>query len=222
MIKRNFLISTAIISVLTFFIYNGLSISFSNKTRLDKIKSIYFPTLEKIDSAIIKINDIENLLLQFVTTGDETLLDNAKLQRDEVNALFSQIDQTYKKNTDKLIDEFNLYINLGIRASSSLHQHQFKPKTKQNFRNIHANILEMNLKLKTLRGIANSFRKRIYDDFTLTLHTANKEAKNNFDSEIIKAFIILTSILVMMYFTIRYFYLVRYIKKNNDISEICI
>ena len=215
--KRAIIIPTIVISVFAFYIYYGLSASFSNKNRLDKIESIYFPTLEKIDATIVNINMIESLLLQFVTTGDEILLDDAKLHRDQVNSILVQIEQSqqaYKEDTNRIIDQFNQYINLGIKASSALHLHQFNPQTDENFNDLHNQILEMNQKLISLRSNANSFRKQVYSNFTLALDTAKNEAQKDFNNEIIRTGIILTSILILMYFTLRYFSLPGSIRRQ--------
>lgn len=215
--KRAIIIPTIVISVFAFYIYYGLSASFSNKNRLDKIESIYFPTLEKIDATIVNINMIESLLLQFVTTGDEILLDDATQHRDQVNSLLVQIKQSqqaYKEDTNRIVDQFNQYINLGIKASSALHLHQFNPQTDDNFNDIHNHILEMNQKLISLRSNVNSFRKRIYISFTLTLKTAKNEAKKDFNNDIIRTGIILVSTLILMHFSLRYFSLPSSIRRK--------
>lgn len=208
MIKNHFLLIIAAITAFIILVSYDINTSFLNKKNLTNIESIYFPALEALDATTVKIDKIENLLLQSVTTGDETLIDDIRLlkKQSDLSLLgIKKINLSYQNQTNEIINEFDQYINLGIIASSLLYKHQFLSQSDVNLNNINQQIFAMNQRLASLRSKINSFRNEIYNSFTNTLHTANSRANIDINIEIISACIALIIISVLTYFVHQYF-----------------
>ncbi len=215
MIKKHFILIIVTVTTFIVFVTYDVSSSFLNKKNLSNIESVYFPALEKLDATTVKIDKIENLLLQSVTTGDESLIGDIRLLKKQSDLSLLEIKKInlfYQNETDEIINEFNQYINLGIIASSSLYQHQFLSQPDVNLSQLNQQIFAMNQRLASLRSKINSFRNEIYSSFTNTLHTANSRANRDLKIEIINSCIVLIIISVLMYFVHQYFTTLNYIK----------
>ena len=67
------------IAILVFlaFIFYSLQTSIKNNEQLSAIKEVYFPVLERIDANIVRLDHVEERLMQSVMTGERNEVDNA-------------------------------------------------------------------------------------------------------------------------------------------------
>ncbi|MBI5197124.1 MAG: hypothetical protein HZA19_00790, partial [Nitrospirae bacterium] len=81
------ILSIAIVSVLGFIIYLGLMLfsSADTKSRIEKIRYIFFAALEKVYAGIENFNRIKDALICAVTSSDEDLVDDAKSYAENID-----------------------------------------------------------------------------------------------------------------------------------------
>lgn len=216
-------LSLVIIAITTFVVFITFSIntSITNKKRLDDIKAIYFPVLEIIDTTIVRIDNIENLLVQLVITGDESLLTEAnqlKINSDRALKKISVFHLPYKKQTDELISLLDKYFMLGIETSSIMQQQFLKNDSEitiENEKLLQNKIILMNKTLASLRNQINFFREARYQNFTSTLEAANKDEDRSLYLGVIIALFNLIIITILVHFIRQYLLSLDAIKQYN-------
>ncbi len=204
MIKKYLLLSVVIITCLVFYKTYSIDTSINNKAQLSDIQKIYFPTLEKIDTAIVDINNIKDLFVRFVTMGDDSALTEINNIQKELNGSLLEINgiqSKYQKETNEIISELNQYIKLGISASSILQEHQLNPPKNKEYLILEIKIYDMNSKLKSLNNRINTFRSNIYKNFIATLNNANSTANQVVNFEIFETAFILLIVIFIVYFS---------------------
>lgn len=222
MIKKYLLLIVIAVTAFVVFITFSINTSITNKKRIYNIENVYFPVLERVDATIVRLDKIENLLVQFVITGEENLLQKARQLKNDSDAALMEIPeiyQPYKMHTDELLKEFDQYFMFGVDASSLLHHQQFSPsqteqqnEDPQKLQNL---IFKMNNKLASLHQKIDHFRKECYESFTITLHTANSDADKILYLGIAVAFFNLIIITILVYFIRQHLSMLHTIQEYN-------
>ena len=225
MIKRYIILIAVAVTAFVIFISYSINTSIQNKARLSEIQSVYFPILQKIETAIVKIDNIENLLVQFVTTGDESLLNEVRTLKKESSLLLVDIKlihTPYKEKINDITNDLEQYFEYGIRASYLFQAQQLDSKVPVDLNTLEEYINKMNQKRDSLRMKIKAFRKFIHNNFNQTLLASNKDADNSLYIGIILACFNLTIIIILVHFVKQYLSLLNIIKEHNKNLEIIV
>lgn len=77
------LAAVAIIGLVISLVVNT-TINSANSERIEKVRQVYFPVVQKTDANLVKLNKIKELLNNAVSTGEADLLQSANTVKDEV------------------------------------------------------------------------------------------------------------------------------------------
>lgn len=77
------LAAVAIIGLVISLVVNT-TINSANSERIEKVREVYFPVVQKTDANLVKLNKIKELLNNAVSTGEADLLQSANTVKDEV------------------------------------------------------------------------------------------------------------------------------------------
>ncbi len=222
MLKKYLILSVVAITAFAISISLSIQASYQNKKHLSDIKEIYFPVLERVDTTIIRIDNIENFLIQFVTTGDNSLLYDAQNLKRDSNFSLYEIKLFYPQYQDKIDDiltEFDNYFEHGIKASNLFNAQQLDLQTPIDSKELEEHIFKMNQSRKSLSQKINAFRELIYNSFTQTLAKSNNDADNGLYISIIIACFNLAIIIILIHFIRQNTSLLNVIKEHNTNLE---
>jgi methyl-accepting chemotaxis protein len=99
------------------------SINSQNSERIQKVRDVYFPVVQKADANLVKLHQIKELLSTAVSTGEVELIQNATVLEQEV---ISDIDTIIELWTDRsqenknLREQFKKYYSLANEVSSGM------------------------------------------------------------------------------------------------------
>lgn len=163
----------AILVFLTFITYSIHS-SIKNNQQLSNIKVLYFPVLESIDSNIVRLDNVEDILMQSVMTGERHEIDNAVELYNQAEQTFTEMASYYHAQQDEigqLKAEFKHYFELAKNTSLTLLQNGGEDKS--------GIAAKMNQSLASLRQNLHQFRNQSYANFVNTLSDSQEEAAIN-------------------------------------------
>jgi methyl-accepting chemotaxis protein len=60
------------------------SINSENSERIQKVRDVYFPVVQKSDANLVKLSQIKELLNTAVSTGEEAFIQNADILKKEI------------------------------------------------------------------------------------------------------------------------------------------
>ncbi len=172
------ILSIALVGVLGFSVYLGINYQVTqvNSSRLDSIRFVLFPLLERADANIVRLGRIKDIWNSAVTTGDEDLADDAEVIAKKVQQTFEDIiklDRSVASDVKKLQGHFNQYFSrakmliLGM-LDESISGEQLKIQST-----------ELATILKAYESELNAFRNRHYIRFNKVLEDADFSSQNN-------------------------------------------
>ena len=187
------LVVIAILVFLTFIIYS-LHTSIKNNEQLSAIKDLYFPVLERVDANIVRLDHIEELLIQSVMIGERNEVDDAASiykQADDAFVDMIKLYQFRKKDISILRAEFKQYFELAKDTTLTFLENGGKDKPGLT--------TQMNKALIGLRQNLRQFRSTSYDNFVNTLISSQVSAKINLYTGIVVGVINLLFMVVLAY-----------------------
>ena len=201
------LIIVVLISIAVFilFLFYNIKTTAINKQRLKEVKSIYFPILEKINQNSVLLDNIQNLLLQSVMTGETDLLLKSNNGFDRMKRLFQEtkkISSQYELAILHLQNEAHAYAQIANNTSRFLIKHPEQAET------IAPQILRMNRLFQQLKQNLDDFHKKIYKNFINNLN----QSKN--DADLILYFSITLALFYLVFIGI----LVYFMNKNSKMT----
>ena len=116
------MVGFAILIFLTSIIYS-LTSTIKNNEQLVAIKNLYFPVLELVDANIVRLDHINELLMQSVMTGEKQEVDDALTiynQADEAFGDMAKLYQFRKADISRLRSDFTHYFELAKNTSLAL------------------------------------------------------------------------------------------------------
>ena len=209
--KIVFIVFIAIVGFVGFLTYS-VQTAIDNKQRLDHVKIIYFPTLERIDANIVRLDKVKELFIQSAMTEDEDLIDSAKEFIDNADEVFEQlkdINQLTQADVISLQKNFKKYFDLGRTSILSMQG------AEMNSPEFKAKIKKMNNALEHLNMQLKNFRESSYDDFTSTLIGANKAADISLYVGIVVGVVNLFFLGVLTYFMTNNIKMMAVIEEQN-------
>ncbi|WP_347985894.1 EAL domain-containing protein [Methylomonas sp. AM2-LC] len=171
--KIMLMVGVAFLVFMVFIIYS-LHTSIKNNAQISTIKEVYFPVLERIDANIVRLDHVEEHLMQSVMTGERNDIDIATgiyLQADKNFAEMATLYQAQAADINQLKVEFKHYFELAKQTSLTLLHNGGEDKAGL--------AAEMNQSLLSLRENIRHFRSVNYVNFVNTLRASQIAAAIN-------------------------------------------
>lgn len=165
--------SIALAGIAGFVIYwsYNFSVTEANFERLQSVKDIYFPVLEKVDANITRLDKIRQTLQSAVTSGElEFLQPVEELQAQTLQAYkeVEELDVLNKDEVTALEDHFKTYIERSLFLSKSMIDGSLPPA------GLKSAITEMNAATAAYSKLLLEFRQSSYNRFTTSIDEAEK------------------------------------------------
>ncbi len=94
-----------------------------NSSRLNNIKNIYFPVIEKADASTTYLDKINHLFSESITSGETIFIESAEIAKNKMHHTLmgiAVISPEKKVSMLKLIDEFDLYYAANKKLSEGI------------------------------------------------------------------------------------------------------
>lgn len=170
------IIAIAVVGTLGFAVnlaYN-YSVASSNSLKLDSVKNIYFPILERAEINLEKMDDIKELLSSAVNTGEIELLTESDVLVENINSAFDEIayfDSALKADVNQLKTLFKDYY--GVARNTSLAM----TGDESAVDDIGESIVQMNTRSRLFVDRLETFKESAYLRITTAIGETN-EASN--------------------------------------------
>ena len=171
------IISLAAVAILGFVISLSVntSINASNSDRLQTVKDIFFPVVQKADKNIVLLSQIEENLSTAVTTGESEFLDTSdRISRELVNNLDSMI-VLWQQKEPQLTDikkRFASYYSVASEVSGGMLNGTLDPSTMSQ------KIDAMNTSLEASKSGMQEFSAVALREFNQTVEESNAAAQD--------------------------------------------
>jgi len=99
------------------------SINSANSERMQKVRDVYFPVVQKSDANLVKLNQIEELLNTAVATGEAEFIDGAEGLKTEIKDNLNQVIGLWvERSTDTqlVLRQFNTYYSVAHEVSAGM------------------------------------------------------------------------------------------------------
>ncbi len=173
-IKILIIVAIAIIGFATTLAFNFLVTS-ENAQRMQNVKDIYFPTLERIDASIVRLDKIKETLNAAVAGAEIDLIDDADEMAQQTHDAFSQIatlDTDTTEGVKNLSGLFDNYYAAAKQLTTGMIEETLQPQdTKQA-------VEKMRDSLKRYSRTLSAFRDASHDRFTDSITEANDASEN--------------------------------------------
>jgi len=191
------IILMVIVAVLVFlaFIIFSLHTSVKNNEQLSAIKNLYFPVLEQVDANIVRLDKLDEHMMQSVMIGERDEIDIAAEFYHEADDTFADMARLYlsqEEEINRLRSEFKQYFEQARHTALILLKNSGQDKLGLS--------VQMNTSLKALRQHIRRFRTESYANFVNTLTNSQQSAKINTYLGIAVGLMNLFFMLVLMYF----------------------
>ncbi len=145
----------------------------NNKVTLEKVRDIYFPTLEHLDANLVRLNKIKEIYSAAVIEGEESLLEEVS---DQAEALMQSLNEVAmlggeeQENVAQVLRDFTAYIENANTLSLGMINETLDMQTAQPA------LAKMNLRREEVEQDLLIFRDRSYQLFTGAINGANKSS----------------------------------------------
>ncbi len=169
------ILSIVLLSILGYAInlaYN-FQTSTKNNTRLTRVSTIYYPTLEKITSNIVLLDKVKEALnaansseeLDFIEDADEVILTMSK-QFDEIN----QLDDSTSTKITELKQLLHSYYDIAKMLTTNMVEGNLDTKSAS------LEVKKMQSNLQSFNQSINKFRDTSYNNFNNSLESTKKSS----------------------------------------------
>lgn len=104
------LAAVAIIGLVISLVVNT-TINSENSERIEKVRDVYFPVVQKTDSNLVKLSQIKELLNNAVSTGEVDLLQNANTVKNEIVSNIDSINTLWTDQSDLSLQTRQYFID---------------------------------------------------------------------------------------------------------------
>ena len=160
-----------LVATLTF----NYSATHSNAERLQHVRDIYFPTLERIDASLVELDKIKETLNGAASAGEIDMLDDADQLAAALRQDFAEIielDAEVRGGVEQLKDKFEVY----YRAATALTRGMIEGTIASE--QIRPSVDNMTTALASFSESLNYFRDASYQRFTDTIDEANASSQS--------------------------------------------
>ena len=168
-IKILTIVVMALIGFSGLLIYN-YQVTSENSVRLQNVKDVFFPTLERIDANLVRLDKIKEALNSAVASGEEDMIEEADDLAEETRAGFAEVaelDSETAAGVQNLVKLFDTYYANASKLTSGMVNETLKPHDMKQ------SVSEMTASLKNYSRTLDAFRTASYDRFTSSIADAN-------------------------------------------------
>lgn len=150
------------------------SINSENSERIQKVRDVYFPVVQKSDANLVKLSQIKELLNTAVSTGEEEFIQNADILKKEIldnieTIIVLWLEQS--QNNQKLRSEFNNYYSIAHEVSAGMLSGTL------DMSKMSSKIDQMNSSLKTVTASMERLSINALAEFNLTVEASNADTQ---------------------------------------------
>jgi len=167
----------AVIAVIGFavILFFNYSIANTNKFNLQKTRDIYFPTLERIDANLVRLDKIKETLNAAVSSAEEDMVEDA----DDISAMMekafdevTKLDRSTQSDIQDLRQQYQLYYQSARELTLGMITGSLPPtQIKSSVDNKRASLTNFSQNLQ-------EFRNTSYSRFTESIDTVNENSQN--------------------------------------------
>ncbi|VAW61522.1 Methyl-accepting chemotaxis sensor/transducer protein [hydrothermal vent metagenome] len=145
-----------------------------NAHRMQNVKEVYYPTLERVDSNLVRLDKIKETLNSAVVAAEIDLLDDSDELAQQTQAAFTEISQLDSETAAGIKNINNLFVkyySVAKQLTSGMIEGTLQAQdTKQSAENMRNALSEYSRSLEY-------FRNASYDRFTNSISEANEASK---------------------------------------------
>ena len=150
------------------------SINSANSERMQKVRDVYFPVVQRSDANLVKLNQIEELLNTAVATGEEEFIDSADALKVEIKDNLNEVVGLWVEratDTQLVLTQFNSYYSEAHEVSAGMLSGTLDMSLMS--RKIEA----MNSSLEAVRLSMQKSSDGALSEFNLTVEASNTAAE---------------------------------------------
>jgi signal transduction histidine kinase len=177
------------LSVNIFYTHSAVT---ENSYRLENIKNIYFPVIEKADASITYLDKINHLFAESITSGETIFIDSAEVAKDKMHEVLMGIATiSPEKNSImiKLTKDFDAYYVSNKKLAEGIISGKLQSIA------LKIAVDNKNTTLKTFEESLFNFRNKNFKKFSSMIEETDLAAQNSLDISII-VFIIVVWLLM--------------------------
>ncbi len=173
---RHKLFLIAAFSCIGFIVFLALNYSVTNENskRMDGVRDVYFPLLERTDANLVRLNQIKDTLSNAVSSGEEELLeitDKLATEMRQVLQEMTQLEPGLAEEVSQLDQLFEHYYSLARAMTSGMLSDSLA------LEDIQGKADTMGKALEAFESRLNAFRDSRYSQFSNTLALADQAAQ---------------------------------------------
>lgn len=173
--------------------YN-FSVSSASNSRLNEVKEVYYPILEKASASVVALDRITETFNSAVTAGEQDMIGGAEEYAGTVRRNLNEIEALEPRRKDKVAaikTEFEQYFQLAKSLSQemiaeTLVQGQLSQRTS-----------EMASRLNTLKSSMESFRVESHEIFTRNINDTTTEMSNAVTGGLLTALVTFVAVIIV-------------------------
>lgn len=150
------------------------SINSENSERIQKVRDVYFPVVQKSDANLVKLHQIKELLNTAVSTGEEEFIQNANLLKKEILTNVEAIIVLWleqSSESEKIREQFKKYYSAAYEVSNGMLTGTL------DMSNMSEKIDNMNNSLKVVNESMEKLSVKALHDFNETVEASNSDAQ---------------------------------------------
>jgi methyl-accepting chemotaxis protein len=150
------------------------SINSQNSERIQKVRDVYFPVVQKADGNLVKLRQIKELLNTAVSTGEVEFIQSADALKKEVIGDVEAIIELWtdrSQETKKLRDQFTQYYSLGHEVSAGMLSGSL------DMSKMTSKINDMNNALAAVKASMEKLSRDALDEFNQTVDVSISDAE---------------------------------------------
>lgn len=150
------------------------NINSANSERMEKVRDVYFPVVQKSDANLVKLNQIEELLNTAVATGESEFIDSAESLKGEIKTNLNDVISLWverSRDTQLVLKQFNRYYSVAHEVSAGMLSGTLDMSLMSN------KIEAMNSSLEAVRSSMQESSDGALSEFNLTVEASTTAAK---------------------------------------------
>lgn len=191
--KILFLSVIGISGFVVYFAFN-YSVATANAKRLNNIRDIFYPTLEKTDANLVRLDKIKETLNAAAAEAEEDLLDDADGMAKTMRQSFAEISEINASDAallDKLQQAFTQYYNVARAVAAGMVEGNLSAQEMQQ------KGAELASALKSFQQGLKDFRAQSFQAFTRSLDEAKQASNRALILGLIVGTVVLIALLVI-------------------------
>ncbi|MBL4882067.1 MAG: methyl-accepting chemotaxis protein [Oleispira sp.] len=150
-------------------------INSANSERMQKVRDVYFPVVQKSDANLVKLNQIEELLNTAVATGESEFIDSAEALKVEIRTNLNDVISLWVErasDTRLVLKQFNRYYSVAHQVSAGMLSGTLDMSLMSN------KIEAMNSSLQAVRSSMQKSSDSALSEFNLTVEASSAAANH--------------------------------------------